>query len=174
MSDDFAILAAVAANPAHPYALLEHLQTAGVGVTRSTLYRRAEALVAQGWLQADDIRGDGGHYRRALTITRAGRDRLEREADALLASEPRESPLFALAVSAAGERGAALAELLKPRMAAAARALTTAERETSTSGGAAPSVERRIAHLRADITWLQGLLGRRLVERTETALERAS
>jgi DNA-binding PadR family transcriptional regulator len=163
----------VAANPAHPYALLEHLQAAGVGVTRSTLYRRAEALVAQGWLQADDIRGDGGHYRRALTITRAGKERLEREAATVLASEALESPLFALAVGAAGEQEPGLAELLKPRMAAAARALTEAERESPESSSA-PALERRIAHLRADITWLQGLLGRRLVERTGTALERAS
>jgi DNA-binding PadR family transcriptional regulator len=173
MSDDFAILAAVAANPSHPYALLEHLQTAGVGVTRSTLYRRAEALVAQGWLQADDIRGDSGHYRRALTITRRGRERLAREAVAVLASETLESPLFALAVSAAGAQGPGLAELLRPRMAAAARALTAAERGTPGPGNA-PAIERRIAHLRADITWLQALLGRRLVERTDTALERAS
>ncbi|MBK7330787.1 MAG: helix-turn-helix transcriptional regulator [Dehalococcoidia bacterium] len=72
MNDDFPILAAVAANPTHPYALLEHLQALGLHVSRSTLYRRVEALAAQGWLDADDIRGESGHYRRALTLSREG------------------------------------------------------------------------------------------------------
>ncbi|MBK6319522.1 MAG: hypothetical protein IPF51_12255 [Dehalococcoidia bacterium] len=36
MNDDFPILAAVAANPTHPYALLEHLQALGLHVSRST------------------------------------------------------------------------------------------------------------------------------------------
>ena len=72
MNDDFPILAAVAANPTHPYALLEHLQALGLHVSRSTLYRRVEALAAQGWLDADDIRGESGHYRRAC----AGHGRL--------------------------------------------------------------------------------------------------
>ena len=66
MNDDFPILAAVAANPTHPYALLEHLQALGLHVSRSTLYRRVEALAAQGWLDADDIRGESGHYERHL------------------------------------------------------------------------------------------------------------
>ena len=74
MNDDFPILAAVAANPTHPYALLEHLQALGLHVSRSTLYRRVEALAAQGWLDADDIRGESGHSwitpsgRHALTL----------------------------------------------------------------------------------------------------------
>ncbi len=174
MHDDFAILAGVAASPAHPYALLEHLSALGLPVTRSTLYRRVEALVAQGWLQADDIRGDGGHYRRALTLSKAGRGRIEREAVALLATEPLESPLFSLAVSAAASKGeATLAKLLKPRMAAAARQLTVVERDARGKDAEAGR-ERRIAHLRADIGWLQGLMSRRIGSRDGVALERAS
>jgi|GEM_PF-5362264 len=162
MHDDFAILAAVAANPAHPYALLEHLQSAGLGVSRSTLYRRVEALVAQGWLEADDIRGETGHYRRALAISKAGRERVEREARALLRSEPLESPLFALAVAVAGQGGSdALATLLKPRMAEAARQLTREERSLRDAAEwARPGRDRRVAHLQADIAWLQRLMGR--------------
>ena len=169
MNNDFAILAAVAANPAHPYAVLEHLQAAGIGVTRSTLYRRVEALVAQGWLAADDIRGDGGHYRRALTLTRAGCERLERETAALLATEPLESPVFALALAAAAGEDDGLAQVLRPRMAATARALTVAERDAAQHSLPGAAIERRIAHLQADIAWLQGLLGRRLVERSGQA-----
>lgn len=167
MNEDFPILAAVAANPTHPYALLEHLQQTGVPVTRSTLYRRVEALVAQGWLDADDIRGENGHFRRALTLTRNGRERLRREAFDVLREEPLESPVFSLAVTAAGpELGDSMANILRPRMAVAARRLTDEEQSLRT--GAASSHEaartRRIAHLQADISWLQGLLGRRTVE----------
>ncbi len=176
MNDDFAILAAVAGNPAHPYALLEHLQSAGIAVTRSTLYRRVEALVAQGWLDADDIRGESGHYRRALTLSKSGRTRIEKEAQALLRSESLESPLFALAVSVAGREGAAsLANTLKPRMAAAARQLTGEERSLRTDAEewSRSARERRIAHLQADIAWLQGLLGRRVVQTSGQDLRRA-
>lgn len=165
MTDDFPILAAVAANPTHPYALLEHLSAAGLPVTRSTLYRRVEALVAQGWLAADDIRGETGHYRRALSLTRRGRERLRTETREALTSAPLESPVFAFAVAAAGADGTEnLAAVLKPRMALAARALTGEERELRDAAGApALGRSRRIAHLQADIAWLQGLLGQRVV-----------
>ncbi len=167
MNDDYPILAAVAAHPTHPYALLEHLGQTGLAVTRSTLYRRVEALVAQGWLAADDIRGENGHFRRALSLTRSGRERVRKETLAVLKEEPLESPQFALAVAAAGnESPEALTAVLRPRMALAARRLTEEERSLSAQG---PSVQgvaqsRRIAHLQADISWLQGLLGRRTVE----------
>lgn len=166
MNDDFPILAAVAANPTHPYALLEHLAGLGLQVTRSTLYRRVEALIAQGWLEADDIRGASGHYRRALSLSKAGRDRVELEAAEALRDQPLESPLFALAVAAAGEGGSALGQMLRPRMSAAARRLTDEERalrDEATNEWSRTSRERRIAHLQADISWLQGLMGRRVV-----------
>lgn len=162
MNDDFPILAAVAVNPTHPYALLEHLGALGIPTTRSTLYRRVEALVAQGWLDADDIRGDSGHYRRALTLSKAGRERAMREAGALLATEPLESPLFSLAVAAAEGLGKGnLAEVLRPRMAAAARRLTEEERSLRAPGAgewSRAAAQRRVAHLQADIGWLQGLM----------------
>lgn len=167
MNDDFPILAAVAANPTHPYALLEHLQALGLHVSRSTLYRRVEALAAQGWLDADDIRGESGHYRRALTLSREGLTRINAEAAAILRSEPLESPLFSLAVAVAERLDArSLTAALKPRMSVAARQLTEEERLLR-PGGAEPwsraARDRRIAHLQADIAWLQGLMGRRNV-----------
>jgi len=163
MNDDFAILAAVCANPTHPYALLEHLETLGVRVPRSTLYRRVEALAAQGWLEADDIKGETGHYRRALALSKAGRARIAREAEALLRTEPLESPLFALAVAAKSRDGeGSLAATLRPRMAAAARRLTEEENALRRQDPAwsRTSRERSVAHLRADISWLQGLVAR--------------
>lgn len=172
MNDDFPILAAVAANPTHPYALLDHLTRAGLPVTRSTLYRRVEALVAQGWLAADDIRGENGHYRRALSLTRQGRARLQAESREVLKTEPLESPVFALAVAAAGHEGAeSLAGVLKPRMVLAARELTEEERSLRSTGSSPADLarSRRIAHLQADIAWLQGLLGKRAVERSGVA-----
>lgn len=172
MNDDFPILAAVAANPTHPYALLDHLTRAGLPVTRSTLYRRVEALVAQGWLAADDIRGENGHYRRALSLTRQGRERLRGECRVALRTEPFESPAFGLALAATGHDAQDdLAAILKPRMALAARALTGEERaHASEPPGPAELVRsRRIAHLQADIAWLQGLLGKRAVERSGVA-----
>jgi Fe2+ or Zn2+ uptake regulation protein len=62
MHDDFPILAAVAANPAHSYQVLEHLRAMGVKAARSTLYRRVEALIAQGMLVATETRGERGHF----------------------------------------------------------------------------------------------------------------
>lgn len=177
MNDDFPILAAVAANPTHPYALLDHLAQAGLAVTRSTLYRRVEALVAQGWLAADDIRGENGHFRRALSLTRPGLERLQAETREVLGSEPLESPLFALAVAAANNDGAeALAAILKPRMAIAARQLTEEERALRGKDPDANSLarSRRVAHIQADIAWLQGVLGRRAVERGLSPVRRAS
>ncbi|MGE0601532.1 MAG: PadR family transcriptional regulator [Dehalococcoidia bacterium] len=178
MNDDFPILAAVAANPTHPYALLEHLQGCGLPVTRSTLYRRVEALVAQGWLDADDIRGESGHYRRALTLSKRGRERVTAEAREVIQSEALESPVFSLAVAVMSQGGVeVLAKALKPRMAAAARQLTSEERSLKAATDrdwSAAAKERRVAHLQADLSWLQGLMGRRLVvDRTEL-IRRAS
>ena len=165
MTDDFPILAAIAASPTHPYELLEHLQALGVRATRSTLYRRVDALIAQGYLEAEDGRGETGHFRRLLRLTDRGRDSAGTEAAEVLRREPLESPLFALAVAAAGvSRREDAMGVLRPRLAAAARRLTEEER-TLRKADADPwseaARERRIAHLQADISWLQGLLGRR-------------
>lgn len=169
MTDDFPILAAVAASPAHPYELLEHLRALGVRATRSTLYRRVDALIERGYLEAEDGRGETGHFRRLLRLTDEGREAAGREAAEVLRREPLESPLFALAVAAAGvsQREDALG-VLRPRLAAAARRLTEEERalrEAETDPWSEAARERRIAHLQADITWLQGLLGRRFAGR---------
>ena len=165
MTDDFPILAAIAANPTHPYQMLEHLHSLGVKTTRSTLYRRVEALVQAGLLAADDQRGPTGHYRRHLALTEAGRNRVGDEAGSVLRTEPLESPLFGLAVSAAGAAGLDGAlDVLKQRMAAAARKLTEEERalrEFADEPWARASRERRVVHLQADIAWLQGLLSRK-------------
>jgi DNA-binding PadR family transcriptional regulator len=165
MTDDFPILAAIAASPTHPYELLDHLRSLGLRATRSTLYRRVDALIARGYLEAEEGRGENGHFRRLLRLTAAGRDAAGREAAGVLRREPLESPLFALAVAAAGvsERDDALG-VLRVRMAAAARRLTGEERalrDADPDPWSQAARERRIAHLQADISWLQGLLGRR-------------
>lgn len=175
MNEDFPILAAVAANPTHSYALLEHLQSLGLPATRSTLYRRVEALIAQGWLTGDDVRGESGHLRRALSLTREGRGRVEREAVEALRTEPLESPVFSLAVAVASSND--LAGVLRPRMAVAARRLTDEEKAVQASESMVPAEAaraRRIAHLQADITWLQGLMGRRTVGRSLSDENRAA
>jgi len=170
MNDDFPILAAVATAPTHPYELLDHLRSLGVRATRSTLYRRVDQLVAGGYLEAEDGRGANGHFRRLLRLTDGGKAEAGRQATAVLRQEPLESPLFALAVAAAGVSGLPDAlGVLRTRMAAAARRLTEEEaalREEAVEPWGQAARERRVAHLQADISWLQGLLGRRLVERT--------
>lgn len=176
MTDDFPILAAVAASPAHPYELLEHLQALGVHATRSTLYRRVDRLIERGYLKAEDGRGQTGHFRRLLRLTDSGRDAAGKEAAEVLRKEPLESPLFALAVAAAGvsRREDALG-VLRPRLAAAARRLTEEERalrEARVDSWSEAARERRIAHLQADISWLQGLLGRRFAGRGGARISR--
>jgi DNA-binding MarR family transcriptional regulator len=169
MTDDFPILAAVAASPTHPYELLEHLQALGVRATRSTLYRRVDGLIERGYLEAEDGRGESGHFRRLLRLTDTGREAAGKKAAEVLSREPLESPLFAMAVAAAGvSQPEDALGVLRPRLAAAARRLTEEERtlrEAATDPWSEAARERRIAHLQADINWLQGLLGRRLVGR---------
>ena len=164
MTDDFPILAAVAVNPTHPYQLLEHLQAMGIKTTRSTLYRRVDALVEDGLLSSRDRRGPTGHVRRSIALTARGKSRLARETGAVLSREPLESPLFGLAVTAAGASGlVGTLELLRSRMAAAARRLTEEERarrEFEDEPWNRAARERRVVHLQADIAWLQGLMSR--------------
>jgi len=169
MHDDFPILAAIAANPAHSYQVLEHLQAMGVKATRSTLYRRVDALIAQGMVVATEGRGARGHSRRDLSLTDAGRKMVARDIPEVLRNEPLESPVFALALGCARITDTeGLPTLLKPRMASAARALTREERDLHTNSDgseywARVARERRIAHLQADIAWLQSIVARRIV-----------
>jgi DNA-binding PadR family transcriptional regulator len=169
MTDDFPILASVAANPAHPYQLLEHLNNLGLKATRSTLYRRVDGLVSEGLLEAKEERGDRGHIRRNLHLTATGHERLVTEAAEVVRLEPLESPLFALALNCAEvTRTGELPSILKTRMAGAARRLTEEEHALAASAEQPESWnvaarERRIAHIKADIGWLQGVLGRRSV-----------
>jgi DNA-binding PadR family transcriptional regulator len=171
MTDDFPILASVAANPAHPYQLLEHLNGLGVKATRSTLYRRVDVLVADGLLEAREERGNRGHIRRNLRLTPMGIERLTTDATEAVRAEPLDSPLFALALNCADITEAPdMANILRARMAGAARRLTEEERAMASSDDGAESWslaarERRIAHLKADIGWLQSVLGRRTVGR---------
>jgi len=177
MNDDFPILAALATEPTHPYELLEHLRALGVRATRSTLYRRVDQLVAAGLLESEDGRGANGHFRRLLRLTPDGNVEAGRQAADVLRTEPLESPLFALAVAAAGISGLPDAlGVLRTRMAAAARRLTDEERvlrEEPVDPWSQAARERRIAHLQADIGWLQGLLGRRVVGRGADEVRRA-
>ena len=179
MQDDFPILAAVAASPTHSFEVLEHLQALGVKATRSTIYRRVEALIAEGLLVATSVRGENGHIRRDLALTETGRTTTTAAAAHVLRTEPLESPLFALALGcAAVTETDAFANLLKPRMASAARRLTLEERALHANAGSAAywdqvAGERRIAHLQADIAWLQSILGRRSVPPTGSTAERS-
>lgn len=167
MHDDFLILAAIAASPAHSFSILEHLQALGVPAARSTVYRRVDALLHDGMLEADEVRGPSGHLRRELHLTAAARALVAGDIREVLATAPLESPLFALAVGCARVTDTeALREVLKPRMATAARTLTQEERTLRT--GAIEewnriARERRVAHLQADIAWLQSVMGRRIV-----------
>jgi DNA-binding PadR family transcriptional regulator len=164
VSDDFAILSSLAMQPAHPYRLLDDLAGLGLKASRSTLYRRVDALVGEGLLEVREERGARGQVRRQLSLTARGRERVAREAKDLLKSEPLESPLFGLAVGCA--ETAAIDELpavLRQRMAGAARRLTAEERalaQERADDRAYLAHERRITHLRADVAWLQSVLAR--------------
>ena len=179
MHDDFPILAAVAASPTHSFQVLEHLQDLGVKATRSTLYRRVDALIADGLLVATAVRGENGHIRRDLALTESGRSVTAASVSHVLRTEPLESPLFALALGCACVTETdGLTALLKPRMAMAARRLTMEERSLNANKDGSEywnrvARERRIAHLQADIAWLQSLLGRRTVPQAATASDHA-
>jgi DNA-binding MarR family transcriptional regulator len=171
MNDDFPILAAIASKPTHSHGLFEHLQAAGVTVTKSTLYRHVDSLLAKGWLEAEDVPGEGVRSRRPLTLSDAGRTRVDAEAAEILCSEPLESPLFALAFSAVGEAGPELLAILRPRMALAATRLAEQERSlrdsACTDAFSRSARERRMSHLKAEMAWLLDLMGRRVVNAEE-------
>jgi hypothetical protein len=122
-------------------------------------------------LEAKPERGPKGHTRRTLTLADEGLRRVSDAAGALLRDEPLESPFFGLAVSCARALdGSSLPAILRDRMATAARQLTREERALNFGPASDEwetlSRERRIAHLHADIQWLQSALGRRVVART--------
>ena len=178
MNQDFPILAAVAASPSHPFAVLDHLQAIGVKATRSTVYRRVDALIADGLLESQPARSEEGQPRRTLQLTAAGRQIAAKKAAEAIANEPLESPIFALALTCVDELDTeALLGVLRARMASTARKLTQAERELSKADPAEnpwqlAGQERQVAHLKADISWLQSMMGRGLTaERTETLQE---
>lgn len=166
MADDFPILAAVAAAEAHPYRLLEHLNALGIHTARSTLYRRVDALIADGFLTSHAGEGKNGRERRDLSLTERGRRRLADAATAVIRREPLESPRFALALACARILDtASLPGVLRMRMATAARRLTAEEQELNAIDAREAfwdraSHERRVAHLKADLQWLQAVLAR--------------
>lgn len=159
MNTDFAILAATALSPSHPYQLLEHLQALGVSATRSTLYRRVDALAAAGRLGSTDERGPSGHFRRALALTTAGRDWLVQECEGVLRREAPGAPLAQMALAVLDREGLA-GRVLRTRLAVAARDLTREERALRDSAAAAPDQILAVARLQAEIAWMQGELAR--------------
>ena len=169
MSDDFPILAAIATSPTNPHQVLDHLQAAGLKAARSTLYRRIDALIENGLVDATEA---SGAQPRRLSLSPRGRDYLATEAAAVLGREPLESPRFALAVMCADLAGGEeLSDTLRQRMAETARRLTTEERTLNAIASrdeywSIAGRERRIAHLQADVAWLQSVMGRRTVPRT--------
>ncbi|PFG73363.1 PadR family transcriptional regulator [Tepidiforma thermophila] len=163
MDASFAVLAALALSPAHPYALLDHLSALGLPVSRSALYRAVDALERDGLVTVQVETGETGHRRKRLELTDAGRERLAAAALGALRREPVDGPAFALALAAGDAIDApGRGEVLRQRMAAAARRLTALERglRGGAAGPRAALEEREAAHLRADLAWLQGQLRR--------------
>lgn len=160
MDADFPILAAIAAHPAYPYQLLDHLNALGVKMARSTVYRRVEGLREAGMLEFTVDVKKGGQAKQSLALTGAGRELACSLALDALRREPLESPIFALALTAAERLDpAVLPAILRLRAAGAARKLTDEERQAAPAESLASFArERRIAHLRADVEWLQSVL----------------
>lgn len=163
MSEDFAILAAVDAAPAHTFQVLDHLNMLGVRSTRGELHRRVEALTAAGMIEAV-VGSPTEQDRRLLRLTARGHRTLAEETLATLRSEPLESPLFALAMnSARSGNSSVLLSVLRSRITTATRRLSAEERALAEHGSddrfwSRAGREQRIANLQADITWLQSVI----------------
>ncbi len=170
MDADFPILATVATEPSHAASLQTDLQAIGLNVSRSTLFRRIDVLVASGEPRSKDERGPDGRARRMLSLSKKGAQRLKTVAAELLVQEPLASPMFALALSSAESlQDAELTEVLRTRMAAAARTLTQTERTLSKLTGQSgfwvrTSQERQVAHMKADLSWFQSVMRRKNTE----------
>lgn len=119
-----------------------------------------------------EAKGGSGPRARRLSLAAGGRKLLALEATRVLETEPLESPRFALAVTCAGlESGTDLVGVLRARMAETAQRLTAEERVLRSLSSRdeywnIAGRERRVAHLQADIAWLQSIMGRRTVART--------
>ncbi|HEY5475877.1 MAG TPA: hypothetical protein VIK11_04090 [Tepidiformaceae bacterium] len=165
MADDFVVLAAIDAAPLHPYEVLDHLQVLKVQGSRGALHRRVEALIVSGAVETFDEPGCTGG--RTLRLTAKGQRMLADQVITLLRYEPFESPLFALAASCARmDHSGLLDSILRPRIASAAARLTEEEMALAASSGderywSRVGRERLIAHLQADITWLQSIMNTR-------------
>lgn len=160
---ELAILAVIAARPSHPYAVLDHLGQVGIPASRSALYRNVDALVAEGFLVASLETGGRGPARRKLALSDRGSERLAWLADRAIRQLPLQSPLFSVAIGAAACIGRdRFDEILRYRLAAAARELTAGERRLATTTEPGRLVQQRIvAHLRADVGWLQQAIAAR-------------
>lgn len=163
MDIDFPILAAATAGPLAPYELLAHLQASGLKLARSTVYRRLDLLRDGGALELREEDQSRQRPRRSVLLTAQGRELARVVALEAVRREPLESPHFVLALAAA-ERldAAALPPLLRVRAAGAARRLTDEERDAvARRDEMTLTRQRRLAHLRADVDWLQSALLRR-------------
>ncbi len=176
MANDFAILAAIDAAPSHPYEVLDHLRVLGVEASRSELHRRVEALIVRGAVEAGGDPGRPGE--RTLRLTAKGRRILAEHVITLLRYEPFDSPLFALAASCAGsDHSGVLHSILLSRIASASTRLTEEEKALATSAAderywRRVGRERVIAHLQADITWLEAMAGNGQAARDDEDSER--
>ena len=180
MDGDFAIIAAIAANRGVSFELAEHLQALGIAMPRSTLYRRLRCLIGTGLLQEEPQRAATRGSRRSLGLTPEGYAWLAGEVGRALRTEPLESSLFALALGCVPELDRdTLASVLKPRVASATLRLTD-ERRALTSESASAGYwgrirrERQIAHLQADIDWLESVLRPRLTPKRPPRANEAS
>ena len=179
MDTDFLILATASGGPISPTDLLDHLQSLGTGTSRSTLYRRIDALVDLGEVNASEERGPKGRVRRLLSLNKRGVERLKTMAAELLLIEPLRSPSFALELgSAEALQDPTLSEVLRKRMAAAARTLTRTERTLGRLSGEAgfwvrTNQEREIAHMKADVEWMQSMTRRQQRQTTRKSSQLA-
>ena len=79
---DALLLATIASQPAHGYALAERLKRQSEGVFslgEGTLYPLLYKLEDRGWVKGEWEQPDGGRKRRVYRITPAGRRQLERK-----------------------------------------------------------------------------------------------
>jgi hypothetical protein len=162
MDADFPLLAALAVSPANAHRLLRELERAGVPASRSTVYRRVEALLAAGLLEAQEGRRPGGgpgRPVRSLRLTPQGLRLAADEAMDAVEHAPISTPRFLLALACAAVlHEPDLAPVLRRRIAEAR--MLREEEEQALGRPAVPAwraaeIRRRLAHLDADIRWLE-------------------
>jgi DNA-binding PadR family transcriptional regulator len=167
MDADFPLLAMLAVGPANAHRLLRELERTGIPASRSTVYRRVEALLSAGLLDAREARQPRrgpGRPVRSLHLTERGLRLAADEAMDQVAHAPVDSPTFLLALACAASLAEPdLGRVLRGRLAEARLAREETAQELQWLAGRAPAwrvaeVRRRLAHLTADVEWIEEVL----------------